>query len=108
MYFCNNSNSRDSLSGTRVLTNLSFLHDTSFYSDFNYGYFHSINFTFLRLSKAIKSRCIAQWVSALTRTNTGFQISLSSTARFNGLYPCPLVSESLMCKPNEEWMPGGI
>ena len=39
---------------------------TSLYPSFNYEYFYSIQFTFLRPSKAVKSRCNAQWVLAFT------------------------------------------
>ena len=41
------------------------MYDTSLYATFNYGYFYSIKFTFLRPSKAIVNCHIAQWVSAL-------------------------------------------
>ena len=38
------------------------LSDTFLYPNINYGYFHSMTFTFLRPSKAIKRHNIAQLV----------------------------------------------
>ena len=40
------------------------LRDTSLHAYSSYGYFNSIEFTFEKLSKAIESRRITQWVSA--------------------------------------------
>ena len=42
---------------------------TSLYPSFNYGFFYSIQFTFLRPSKAVKNRCKAQWILAFTLAN---------------------------------------
>ena len=40
---------------------------TSLHPSFDYGYFYSIQFTFLRPSKAVENRRKAQWVLALTQ-----------------------------------------